>query len=104
MKKREKLDKEEQWIEENAEQFVPVTNRERQEIETIIASANKTKNINIRISAHDIARIREMSAAEGLPYQTFISSILHKYVTGKLVDENAVLKSFQLLSGSPLYK
>jgi predicted DNA binding CopG/RHH family protein len=96
-----KLDQYEQSIEQNIQQFVPVTKRERNKIETIIASANKNKNINIRISANDIARIRELSAAEGLPYQTFIASIIHKYVAGKLVDEKSILKSMQLLGTPP---
>ncbi|MDR0704501.1 MAG: hypothetical protein LBF88_05875 [Planctomycetaceae bacterium] len=94
--KRVKLDQYEQSIEHGTD-FVPVSGKRRKKIETIIASANKNKNINIRISANDIARIRELSAAEGLPYQTFISSIIHKYVAGKLIDENSLLKSMQLL-------
>jgi predicted DNA binding CopG/RHH family protein len=46
----------EQNIEQNIQQFVPVTKRERNKIETIIASVNKNKNINIRISANDILK------------------------------------------------
>ncbi|MDR2756850.1 MAG: hypothetical protein LBC20_14215 [Planctomycetaceae bacterium] len=99
--KKIKLDPYEESIEQNIENFVPVSKRERNKIETIIASANKNKNINIRISANDVARIRELSAAEGLPYQTFITSIIHKYVSGKLVDENSLLKSLQLLGIEP---
>jgi len=82
-----------------AENFIPVTETEKAEIEAIIDSANKTRNINIRISAYDMEKVKQKSAAEGLPYQTLISSIIHKYITGKLVDEQAVLKSIQLLTG-----
>jgi predicted DNA binding CopG/RHH family protein len=96
------LDKYEQSIEDNIQNFVPVSKKERAKIEAIIASSNKTKNINIRISAYDIDRIRELSAAEGLPYQTFIGSILHKFVSGRLVDENAILKSMQLVHNTTL--
>ena len=67
------------------------------EVESIINAANKTKNINIRISAYDIEKVKQRSAEEGIPYQTLISSIIHKYITGKLVDEKAVLKSMELL-------
>jgi predicted DNA binding CopG/RHH family protein len=91
------LDAFEQDIEENAENFVPVTKSEEAEIEMIIASANKTKNINIRISEYDLEKVKQKSAGEGLPYQTLISSIIHKYVAGTLVDEQSVLKSLQLL-------
>ena len=67
------------------------------EVETIINTANKTRNINIRISAYDIEKVKQRSAEEGIPYQTLISSIIHKYVTGTLIDEKAVLKSIELL-------
>ncbi len=40
----------------------------------------KTKRINIRISAMDLAGIQTIAAEEGMPYQTLISSVLHKYV------------------------
>jgi predicted DNA binding CopG/RHH family protein len=91
------LDEFEQSIEDNAEQFTPLSESENAEIETIINAAAKTKNINIRISAYDIERVKQKSAEEGLPYQTFISSIIHQYITGSLVDEKAVLKTMELL-------
>jgi len=91
------LDKFEQSIEDNVEQFIPISDTERGEIESIINAANKTKNINIRISAYDIEKVKQRSAEEGIPYQTLISSVIHKYITGKLVDEKAILKSMELL-------
>ena len=90
------LDAFEQSI-EDGRQFVPLSEDEKTEVETIINAANKTKNINIRISAHDIEKVKQRSAEEGIPYQTLISSIIHKYINGKLVDEKAVLKSMELL-------
>jgi predicted DNA binding CopG/RHH family protein len=98
--KKVKLDQYEQSIEQDVN-FVPVSKKRREHLESIIASTHKNKNINIRISAYDISRIRELSAAEGLHYQTFISSIIHKYVAGKLIDESALLKSMQLLGMEP---
>jgi len=91
------LDAFEQSIEDNAEQFIPLSDTEKNEVETIINAANKTKNINIRISAYDIEKVKQLSSEEGIPYQTLISSVIHKYITGKLVDERAVLKSMELL-------
>jgi predicted DNA binding CopG/RHH family protein len=91
------LDEFEQSIEDNADSFVAVSPEEQAQIETIITAANKNKNINIRISEYDIAKLKEKSLYEGIPYQTLISSIIHKYIMGKLVDEQAVLKSMQLL-------
>ena len=90
------LDKFEKSIEDNAAQFTPLSAAEMNEVESIINNANKTKNINIRISAYTIEKVKKRSAEEGIPYQTLISSIIHKYITGKLVDEKAVLKSIEL--------
>ena len=69
-----KLDKFEQSIEENAAKFIPLSTAEMGEVESIINAANKTKNINIRISAYTIEKIKQRSAEEGIPYQTLISS------------------------------
>jgi predicted DNA binding CopG/RHH family protein len=91
------LDAFEQSIENKAEQFIPLSDTEKNEVETIINAANKTKNINIRISAYDIDKVKQLSTEEGIPYQTLISSVIHKYITGKLVDEKAILKSMALL-------
>ena len=44
----------------------------------------KDKRINIRISSRDLNGLQKRAAKEGMPYQTLISSTLHKFVTGKL--------------------
>ncbi len=44
----------------------------------------KNRNINIRLSEQDLAAIKLRAAREGLPYQTLIGSILHKYASGYL--------------------
>ncbi len=44
----------------------------------------KNKRINIRLSSRDLEGIQKKAAKEGIPYQTLISSTLHKFVTGKL--------------------
>jgi len=91
------LDNFEQSIEDNAERFIPLSDTEKDKVESIINAANKTRNINIRISAYDIEKVKQRSAEEGIPYQTLISSVIHKFVTGKLIDEKAILKSMELL-------
>ena len=48
----------------------------------------KDKRINIRISGMDLELLQERALIEGLPYQTLMSSVLHKYVTGRLADKN----------------
>ena len=46
----------------------------------------KDKRINIRISEKDLTGIQKRAVEEGIPYQTLASSILHKYIKGKLVE------------------
>ena len=43
--------------------------------------------MNIRISSNELEKIKAKAEQEGLKYQTFIKSILHKYITGQLVEE-----------------
>jgi predicted DNA binding CopG/RHH family protein len=51
------------------------------------ATVRKDKRVNIRMSEKDLIRIRKKAMEEGLPYQTLISSILHRYANGRLVDK-----------------
>ncbi len=48
------------------------------------------KNVNIKISERDFNSLQVKAMEEGIPYQTFISSLLHKYISGRLVDVNMV--------------
>ena len=50
------------------------------------ATAIKDKRVNIRLSSVDLTDIQVKAMEEGVPYQTLITSILHKYVNGKLVE------------------
>ena len=43
--------------------------------------------MNIRISSSELEKIKAVAMQEGLKYQTFIKSILHKYITGQLIEE-----------------
>ncbi len=53
-----------------------------------IASAAliKDKRVNIRISSRDLEDIQAKAAEEAIPYQTLMASVLHKFVTGRLVE------------------
>jgi predicted DNA binding CopG/RHH family protein len=48
----------------------------------------KNKRINIRISERDLTKLKSKSVEEGIPYQTLVSSILHKFVSGKIIVQN----------------
>lgn len=49
-------------------------------------TALKSKRINIRLSEKDLSNLKARSLEEGLPYQTLVASIIHKYVSGKLKE------------------
>ena len=92
-----KFDKFESDIEKNSSGYHPASEKKRKRIESILEKSRKTKNINIRISEYDLEKLREKSEKEGIPYQTLVSSILHKYVSDQLVEEMDILKSLKLL-------
>lgn len=48
------------------------------------ATSLKDQRMNIRIAKRDLDGLKERALEEGVPYQTLVSSILHKYVTGRL--------------------
>ena len=50
------------------------------------ATFKKDKRVNIRISSKDLEALQKRALEEGLPYQTLIASVLHKYVNGRLID------------------
>jgi len=50
------------------------------------AAFRKDCRLNIRLSSKDLEAIQKRALAEGLPYQTLISSLLHKYAVGRLKE------------------
>jgi predicted DNA binding CopG/RHH family protein len=50
------------------------------------ATFRKDRRLNIRLSSKDLEAIQKRALAEGLPYQTLIASLLHKYASGRLRD------------------
>ena len=61
--------------------------------ESARATATKDQRINIRLSAGDLRDIQVRAMQEGMPYQTLIASVLHKYVTGRLAEKSPVTQS-----------
>jgi len=49
----------------------------------------KDKRINIRLSSHDLEALKTNAVELGLPYQTLVSSVLHQYVTGRLIQKTS---------------
>ncbi|MDD8017239.1 MAG: hypothetical protein PHP42_02580 [Bacteroidota bacterium] len=92
-----KLDSSERAIERAVASYRPVRNKTRKHIETILERSKKSRNINIRISESTLAELKLRSEQEGIPYQTLISSILHKYLMNRLIDQDAISKSMEIL-------
>lgn len=85
------LDEEERDLIESYErdEWVPIPNMEARITEYQEAARTffrKDRRVNIRISNRDILALQEIAQEDGIPYQTLMSSILHKYVTGRLVE------------------
>jgi predicted DNA binding CopG/RHH family protein len=57
------------------------------------ATLKKDRRINIRLSQKDLEALQTLALEEGLPYQTLIASILHKYVMGSLVERRRLAMS-----------
>lgn len=88
-----KLDQEEQELLDAYEsgEFESDLDDERREYIAKAAeeSFKKDKRINIRISSRDLEALQRRALEEGLPYQSLVSSVLHKYVSGGLKDISA---------------
>ena len=48
---------------------------------------NKTKRVNLRVSERDFELARLKAREEGIPYQTLLSSVIHKYLNGRLAEK-----------------
>lgn len=94
------LTQEEREIERNADALQPVGKEKKRRIEKILEGAKKSQTISLRISAEDLVRIKERAMREGVPYQTLINSVLHKYVTHQLFDKNETIKTIRMLQES----
>ncbi len=86
-----KLAKEEKEILDSFEkgEWIPVTNLSKRKKELVAYARNtlrKDKRLNIRISERDLIELQRKAVKEGLPYQTYVSSIIHKFLNGTLVE------------------
>ncbi len=85
-----KLSKEEKQLLEAVERGEfksTLTQKRREELAATAANTfRKDKRINVRISNRDLLAVQSKASKEGIPYQTLVSSIIHKYVSGSLKD------------------
>lgn len=83
-----KLDKEEKELLEEFEkgEWIPVKDQakaRREAMEAARNTLNKTRNINIRLTQRDLFKLKAKAIQEGIPYQTLVSSILHRYTNDR---------------------
>ncbi|MBC8433878.1 MAG: antitoxin [Desulfobacterales bacterium] len=88
----EPIDQEEKDLMESIErdEWKPVKDINQEKEKAIAAARNtlkKNKRINLRLTQKDYHQIQIKAIEEGIPYQTLISSIIHKYLTGRLQEQ-----------------
>lgn len=88
---RYKLDKEEQALLHSLEEetWVEVPNFQKEKRRYAKAAQNtfnKTKRVNLRLTEGDFSTAHVKALEEGVPYQTLLASVIHKYLAGKLVE------------------
>ena len=86
------LDDEERSLMESVErgEWQPVKNRNREMATARLrarATFRKDQRMNIRIAGRDLVALKARALTEGVPYQTLVSSIIHKYVEGRLIED-----------------
>ena len=68
---------------------VPKLQTEKKRLQNIAkAHGIKNRRVSLRMTEWDFSRIQEEALKEGLPYQSLLSSIVHKYLTGQLKDDH----------------
>lgn len=73
-----KLTKEERWIEDHVNEFVPVSKDRFNEIAQALERRKKDAVLNIRVNSYDLEHLKQKAQKLGIKYQSFISEILHK--------------------------
>ena len=88
-----RLTEDEKLIEANISKLKPVSIKKAEKINSILANARKSRSISLRISNFDLEKLKEKADKIGIPYQTLINSVLHKYITNQLLEEDEMIKS-----------
>jgi predicted DNA binding CopG/RHH family protein len=90
------LSKEEKEIERDFDKYRPASKEARAHIEKIIEGSRKSRPINLRINENDLVRLKEKASKNGLPYQTMINVVIHKFVNDSYLDKDEINKFLQL--------
>jgi|GEM_PF-562929 len=96
------LDEEEQWIEDHLDEFVAAPEWVGESLRKAAKNPPKIhysgkevkKPVSLRLDSTDIDKLKTIAVEQGLNYQSLIGSVLHRYVTGTLVDIAEARKVF----------
>ena len=91
------LDADEKLIEKEAREYKKVSEKRKKNIESILEKSSRKRVVTLRLNNNDLEQIKSIANTEGIPYQTLISSILHKYINDRFVDKKEVFKISELL-------
>ena len=84
MEEREILDR----FERNELRSIPGAEREMEAARRMARSTfNKTRRVNLRVTERDFSLAHSRAREEGIPYQTLLSSVIHKYLSGRLIEK-----------------
>jgi len=79
------------YIENKNPKSIPDAKAKIEKIKSAVTDKyTKRKAIHIKVLESDLERLKARALEEGMPYQTLLNSVLHKYVTGQLVDKGRI--------------
>ncbi len=79
------------YIENQNPKSIPDLDKKVEKMKSAVKDKQtKRKAINIEILESDLEKLKTKALEEGIPYQTLLNSLLHKYVTGQLVEKDKI--------------
>ena len=90
------LNKEEREIEKNAGIYTPVSVSRKKQTEKMIKKSRKSRSISMRINEEDLNQLKKKAEKNGLPYQTMLNVVIHKFVNDSFLDKDEIDKYLRL--------
>ena len=79
------------YIENENPESIPDVQEKMKKIKSAVTEKyTRRKAINIKVLESDLEKLKAKALEEGMPYQTLLNSVLHKYLTGKLVEKSKI--------------
>jgi len=87
-----RLTKEEKQIEKDMENYKSISLGRKKAIERDMKRIARKKVITLRVNETDLLKIKQMAEQEGMPYQTLIGSLLHKFASNRLCEKAPLIR------------